>query len=572
MGINAVSIDSFFNSFEMDEDKRNGHYYKSYMKQTILEFMKSNSHNTAYDVYTTFFDCYRIKVAGSRNFIDLLDTLKAFEENASILLDKQRDHYIHSVNVFILGIAIFSENIKFQKAIEIYLKNDGFTGKFDCSNEEFFFRWGIASLFHDIGYPVEITNNQIKKFMQFVVSDSDKSDAKPFIGYGDFGRFNHIEGPDFASYRLTAKSGQQVDCANPLNLLSYSIHAAFDVEYEAIKNTLDNFLPLMQKFSFVDHGYYSAITVLHWYGHLIQESGQPIGIFYHSVLDAASAILLHNYYKNGLQKEPFHLGPMKAEAHPIAYLLILCDELQEWNRTAYGILDKQKVLAADCNITLGTERLDVHFITFEGTLSEDFAIKKEETFHNVLDIDGIFAGSIHISATTKTEQYIEKMRKEEALILPRPFIEQVEQVAKRIHENYNKEQLAKYPDKPLEYPAWRSLPDDLKYSNVQQARGYFDKLKLVGYVALSQGNPDNEVYGFTKEQLEQLARQEHDRWCDERIDNGWSFGPVKDVKNKKSPYIIPYDELPEEIKELDRNAVKGIFPLLLGLGLKVYRG
>ena len=32
--------------------------------------------------------------------------------------------------------------------------------------------------------------------------------------------------------------------------------------------------------------------------------------FYWPILDSATAILLHNYYRNMLQKKPFDLGPM----------------------------------------------------------------------------------------------------------------------------------------------------------------------------------------------------------------------------------------------------------------------
>ena len=38
-------------------------------------------------------------------------------------------------------------------------------------------------------------------------------------------------------------------------------------------------------------------------------------------------------------KKPFKFGRLKASRHPIAYLLILCDEIQDWNRKAYGVND-----------------------------------------------------------------------------------------------------------------------------------------------------------------------------------------------------------------------------------------
>ena len=36
------------------------------------------------------------------------------------------------------------------------------------------------------------------------------------------------------------------------------------------KDALDSFIYTMAKFGFIDHGFYSAIIVLKWYGYLIQ--------------------------------------------------------------------------------------------------------------------------------------------------------------------------------------------------------------------------------------------------------------------------------------------------------------
>ena len=66
-----------------------------------------------------FFDSYRIKLEGSTNpFIDLLDMLRAYEERAATLIEKQRDHYIHSVNVFILGLCIYSQNKNYRLSFD----------------------------------------------------------------------------------------------------------------------------------------------------------------------------------------------------------------------------------------------------------------------------------------------------------------------------------------------------------------------------------------------------------------------------------------------------------------------
>ncbi|MEH6625039.1 MAG: RyR domain-containing protein [Motiliproteus sp.] len=58
-----------------------------------------------------------------------------------------------------------------------------------------------------------------------------------------------------------------------------------------------------------------------------------------------------------------------------------------------------------------------------------------------------------------------------------------------------------------------------------------------------------------RDDVELLARIEHDRWSGERFAEGWAFGVAKDEKAKLSPYLVDYRELSEEIKRYDREAV-----------------
>jgi len=68
---------------------------------------------------------------------------------------------------------------------------------------------------------------------------------------------------------------------------------------------LDDFVHVMARCGFIDHGYYSALIVLKWYGYPIQAAAYKPESFYWPVLDSASAILIHNCYENMLQKKPF---------------------------------------------------------------------------------------------------------------------------------------------------------------------------------------------------------------------------------------------------------------------------
>src|SRR5690606_23024238 len=139
-----------------------------------------------------------------------------------------------------------------------------------------------------------------------------------------------------------------------------------------------------------DHGFYSAIIVLKWYGYLIQKCGYNPNYFYYPVVDSASSILLHNCYRSILMKEPFLLDKLTPEKNPVAYLLILCDELQEWNRAAYGSIDKKRVSSSKIKAAISNREINLTYIAQAGTLPVGFAAEKTELLNHILDISGIF--------------------------------------------------------------------------------------------------------------------------------------------------------------------------------------
>lgn len=50
---------------------------------------------------------------------------------------------------------------------------------------------------------------------------------------------------------------------------------------------------------------------------------------------------------------------------------------------------------------------------------------------------------------------------------------------------------------------------------------------------------------FRIEHPDTTSERSHQNWCDFKISNGWTVGPVKDESLKQHPLLIPYSELPE---------------------------
>ncbi len=573
-------VEKFFDELEVYEDKVNGHCYKIYIKQSILAFLNKQTKESALEVYRAFFDSYRITIPGEKNpFLDILDILKDYEENAAILTEKQRDHYIHSVNVFVLGLAVFASNANFQSAFKrAVLDNQIYTNCYSTKNEEFFYRWGITALFHDIGYPVEIAGKQLNEFIAMTSDVSEQKKTRVEIDFSDFNALNSI--PEVLPKKEFTKCFYEkyddcleIDMLKPLDLLSHRLSEALGEDLIKIKSSLDDFTEVMAKCGFVDHGYYSAIIILKWYGYLIQKAGYKPEYLYWPVLDSASAILMHNYYRGTLSKKPgsskpgkFDLPALKAEQHPLAYLIMLCDELQEWNRQPYGKVDKLRTLAEDAEVMLGENALKIKYISHKGELGEKYITDKHELFAQLIDVEEMFNEFELTTHFDGAKGLPNKPKKEMA----RPLLSDLEDLAKAINEDYENMQVARGNKTAEQIIRFEDLSEDLKYSNLRQAMDIFKKIEMMGYELANEG-ASGAITEIPKDYVEALAKMEHDSWCEERLASGWVLDKTlekADREGKRSPYLVPYDELSEEVKDLDRDTIKNI-PHLVGLINKV---
>jgi len=68
---------------------------------------------------------------------------------------------------------------------------------------------------------------------------------------------------------------------------------------------------------------------------------------------------------------------------------------------------------------------------------------------------------------------------------------------------------------------------------------------------------------------ESIAKNVHDVWAKNRIEEGWTYGPVRDDAKKKTPCLVPYEDLPEEEKEYDRNTAFETLKYIVSLGYEI---
>lgn len=119
---------------------------------------------------------------------------------------------------------------------------------------------------------------------------------------------------------------------------------------------------------------------------------------------------------------------------------------------------------------------------------------------------------------------------------------------------------------------WEQLPATLKYSNLHQASKIGQKLSTLGYVIVPVGDKRACELSLSPSVIEQLAEMEHQRWVEERLSQGWRFGQNRDVDSKISPHLVGWEALSDEMRDLDRDAVRLIPELLAQAALAVAPG
>ena len=68
---------------------------------------------------------------------------------------------------------------------------------------------------------------------------------------------------------------------------------------------------------------------------------------------------------------------------------------------------------------------------------------------------------------------------------------------------------------------------------------------------------------------ERLAEQVHEIWAQSRISEGWTYGEARNDEKKQTPWLVPYDELPEIEKAYDRNTAYATLKLIVKLGYEI---
>jgi hypothetical protein len=145
------------------------------------------------------------------------------------------------------------------------------------------------------------------------------------------------------------------------------------------------------------------------------------------------------------------------------------------------------------------------------------------------------------------------------------YLDMREELAKDLHEQYRQS------GGRGQTVTWDDLAEHLRESNRQQADDIHNKLRLVGYRAVPDRDGTAPLAVFGDDEVERMGRAEHDRWWKERAASGWKLGPAKDVERRISPYLVPWEELDEPTRDIDRKFARSLPSVLAKAGFAVVR-
>lgn len=301
------------------------------------------------------------------------EELMQFETSGGPLPIYHRDHHIHTVYVLLLGFYFFfslevilgnrakaltdcyyvlntrlADSQPFDKELKTGSISDLScwettpTGMFyPRMIAQFIYAWSLASLGHDLGYPLSASSGALEERAQNLVKliinlfQMSDDEAKVLLGdevglflafdillgsqlkpKSELGRRYFGKSVDFRrlmSNRLTRIAGEERNWSN--HITRHAAYTGFSSESG-------------------EHGAVGAYQVLFMYflsrflkaGIATEETSQLRDwLFFGTELDAVAACFIHNTFLD-------HVPIVNLEGSPIVYLLILCDELQQFGR------------------------------------------------------------------------------------------------------------------------------------------------------------------------------------------------------------------------------------------------
>ena len=516
------------------------------LERELEKFIDSGVAEDAYTIYYCYLEMFFGHYGKSKKMVELLSE---FESNGSALLMKHRDHYSHSVYVFALGLAIYETNAVFRKTFKTFY---GFDPSDENTSQDhaaaccFLEFWGLTSLFHDIGYPFELPFEQIMSYYE--VDGGKRGAGGPYIAYHDMDsvtalgneakqHFQKLYGRDFSSTEDLFACG-----------ITQKLGAAYGFTEASIRRTIHDKPVAPNDFGyFMDHAYFSSARL---YREIVNSLGIENVCAMH--IDALTAILLHNslfkfaisFYKNPNK----YKGPLRMDLHPLAFLLMLCDELQCWDRTAYGRNSRTELhpMSASFDFTGGKIRAIYYYDRDEQEKIDSFHLEyraweksgepgpapRLKAYSDMAEKEERFTGDIEKIVDTSdipltvVPSTAEVDRKSKHMYLSTSNFLHLYDFAVALNARYSYQGEERAVRTEFLEKEFEELSLEYQLSNINQAKSFSRYLDALNCFYTDRPVDYEMVTRFTIAQIDIFAPMEHERWIREHIAMAWQQGDL----------------------------------------------
>jgi hypothetical protein len=117
---------------------------------------------------------------------------------------------------------------------------------------------------------------------------------------------------------------------------------------------------------------------------------------------------------------------------------------------------------------------------------------------------------------------------------------------------------------------YAELPEDEKEQNRNNVRDIPNKLASIGYTLLP-ARGDKSPGKFSDDEIEKLAKMEHERWMQQKLDAGWKYARRTNKLRRLHKDLVPWHDLSHDEQEKDRVLVRGIPRILEKAGYTMVR-
>ena len=512
------------------------------LERALGVFIDSGSAEDAYMVYYCYMEMFMGYYGRSKKMVELLSE---YESNGSSLLLKHRDHYSHSVYVFALGLAIYETNPAFRRAFKTFY---GFDTNEDNASQRrsaantFLEFWGLTALFHDIGYPFELPYEQVLSY--FEVDGLKRGKDCPFIVYRNIETLTGLDAD--AQAALRALCGRRFETLGALLAwdVAEKLGAAYGFDEAYMRDVIESKPVAPERFGyFMDHAVFGAARL---FRELCRTEGA--GRLTRMHVDVLSAIVLHNsifkfsisfYNDEDLKKRK---APLRMENHPLAWLLMLSDELQCWDRMAYGRNSRTELhpMGVRFDFSDGGVRAQYHY-----DLAEEEKIAAFSVRYHAWEATGRKGEAPRLKAYSdmaeKEQRFTADIRRivdmRDCPLTVVPELRCVDRQSKRTYLS-DSSFLHLYDfavalhgrtcpeDTPTRMLESRFEAISLAYqlSTINRARNFGLYLDAIACFFSDRPVDYEMVTEFTPEQAAIFAPMEHERWVREHQEMGWTQG------------------------------------------------